>query len=91
MERFKEKYGPWALITGAASGIGAEFAKKLAALGIKLVLVDRAEGPLEATVKSLTSQHGVEVKAIQKDLEEADFLPDILQATDSLEIELTGQ
>jgi short-subunit dehydrogenase len=88
MERFKEKYGPWALITGAGSGIGAEFARQLAALGLNLVLVDRTEGPFEATVKSLTSQYSVEVITIQKDLEEPDFLPDILQATEGLEIGL---
>ena len=88
MERFNEKYGPWALVTGAASGIGAEFANQLAALGLNLVLVDRREDLFHEMTGRLTSQYGIDVRVIQKDLEEPDFLPDILQATDSLEIGL---
>jgi short-subunit dehydrogenase len=88
MERFKEKYGPWALITGAGAGIGAEFANQLANLGFHLVLVDRRQDPLEAITNRLTSQYGIEAKAIRKDLEQPDFLADILQGTDSLEIGL---
>lgn len=86
MKQFKEKYGPWALITGAASGIGAEFANQLAALGLNLVLVDRREDLFDEVTGRLTSQYGIDVRVIQKDLEKPDFLPDILQATDSLEI-----
>ena len=69
MERFKEKYGPWALVTGAASGIGAEFANQLAALGLNLVLVDRREDLFDEMTGRLTSQYGIDVRVIQKDLE----------------------
>ena len=34
----KERFGPWALITGASSGIGKEFARQIAASGINVVL-----------------------------------------------------
>ena len=34
----KKRFGPWALVTGASSGIGKEFAQQIAASGIKIVL-----------------------------------------------------
>ena len=57
-----------ALITGASSGIGAVYAKRLAARGHNLVLVARATNRLEALASELRSANGVEIEIITADL-----------------------
>lgn len=41
MGTFAERYGPWAVVTGAAAGMGAAFASELADRGLQVVGVDR--------------------------------------------------
>ena len=45
----KHVYGPWALITGASSGIGEEYARQVAASGINVVLLARREQRLKGS------------------------------------------
>jgi len=64
-----DEQGPGvALITGASSGIGKEFAKIHAARGGDLVLVARSEDKLAELKQALASEHGVHVMTICKDL-----------------------
>lgn len=57
-----------ALITGASSGIGAEFAHALAARGADLVLVARREERLRELAADVTREYGVAADVIATDL-----------------------
>ncbi len=62
------KYGDWAVITGATDGIGKAFAYALAEMGKNVFLVARTRENLEAFALELTSQYGVNAEVIQADL-----------------------
>ncbi len=88
IEKFKQKCGPWAIVTGASSGIGTEFAKKLAAIGLNLVLVARRKDCLEVLKQNLEQAYNIQVKITAVDLTEPDFLSKIRDLTDNIEVGL---
>jgi short-subunit dehydrogenase len=57
-----------ALITGASSGIGAEFARQLAGRRCDLVLTARRTQMLDALANDLKARHGIEVETLTADL-----------------------
>lgn len=62
------RYGPWAVLTGASSGIGRDLAERLAAAKLDLVLVARREAELHALAAELASRHGIATRVVALDL-----------------------
>jgi len=60
--------GKWALITGASSGLGVEFADLLAAQKVNLVLAARRQEPMEKLASDLRRKYGVDVMVETIDL-----------------------
>lgn len=84
----KNTFGPWALVTGASSGIGKEFARQLAASGLNLVLVARRLPLLEEVGRALADEYGIDYRAVGLDLSQEDFLERLEIVTHDLEIGL---
>src|SRR5258708_35909989 len=70
----KQRFGPWALVTGASSGIGKEFARRIAAAGINLVLVARREALLQDVGRSMAADFKVDYRALALDLSQGGFI-----------------
>lgn len=70
--------GHWSLVTGASSGIGAEFARQLAARGMQCVLVARREDRLQALAEELLAAHGTRCEIIAADLSKPHAGRDVL-------------
>lgn len=68
MKNLRDAYGRYAIVTGASSGIGEEFARQLAAAGVNVILVARRKGPLEVLSAELSRAHGTTNKVVALDL-----------------------
>ena len=63
---------PWALITGASSGIGYRYAEELASRGYDLVIVSNENAALRDAAARVANGYGVEVRPLYMDLAAAD-------------------
>lgn len=81
MRSFRERYGDWALVTGASSGIGREFARQLAAKNVDVLLVARRKHRLEQLAAELTDEHAVRTRIIVADLSQRSGVETVMRET----------
>lgn len=86
MTEFRERYGNWALIAGAAIGLGESFCVALAKQGINLYMIDNREEQLISLSGKLAKTHGIQTMPFCIDLFQADAVEQIMEKTSDNEI-----
>jgi uncharacterized protein len=72
-----DRYGGWALITGASSGIGRAMADQVAGRGMPCLILSNDDEPLQRARDELAAAHGVEIECVCVDLAEPDVAQQI--------------
>ena len=88
MDQFKKRYGEWALVAGAAEGIGQGFTTALAQRGINVVMADCNQDAMKQLDEEIKSLFGVDVKQVHIDLAQPDVTDLLLQSTSDLDCRL---
>lgn len=81
----RDRYGEWAIVTGASAGIGAEFARALGREGMSVALVARREDKLRALAEEIRATAGVETRVLAADLSRLDEIERVARELENLE------
>lgn len=88
ISNFRNNYGPWAIITGASSGIGEAFAHAVAKRGVKPMLVARRKTELERVANNIEMATGIQPTILATDISSATFVDDLIAACSGLDVGL---
>lgn len=87
-KRLLNKYGKWAIVTGASSGIGLELATQLASAGFNLIINARSNELLQQVSRKLEEQFNIQAVPVQADLSEPEGIEKIILQSKSIDIGL---
>lgn len=91
-QNVRKKYGEWALITGASSGIGKSLSEKLLQQGVNIILVALDDDMLAATYKELKQLYGsgCEIRCVGADLTKNSdkYMGDIIKASSDVDVSM---
>ncbi len=87
-EHLLKKYGTWAVVTGASSGIGLALTKQLAEAGFNMVVCARSTNALEGLRNQLMRDYKVAVLVVSADLSDERGVQDLIKATYNLPVGL---
>lgn len=88
MSSFNEKYGPWAIVAGAAEGLGEAYSEALARRGVNIFMVDNQAVPLENLSDRLQKEYEIQTRQLIIDLADDDASEQIMGLTQELDVSL---
>lgn len=83
-----QKYGPWAVITGASDGIGRALVERVAAEGLNVVLVARRDAALRQLAEAVHRGSNVQTRFVAVDLSTPDGPAALIDAVADLDVGL---
>ena len=83
---WKKRYGDWAIVTGASSGLGVDFVRQLARKGMNIILVARRVDMMIAIAEEVENECNVKTQVIGQDLIESDAVDNIRKEVGDKEI-----
>ena len=88
MNNFLLKYGPWAIVVGAAEGLGEAYCMALAKRNMSLVMVDNRLAELTSLANELKNLYSIETATLHLDLNRNDAVKILLETVKSHDIGL---
>jgi short-subunit dehydrogenase len=78
MQKFRDRYGKWGLVAGAAEGLGAAYSMVLASWGVNVIMVDMNKKKMNESALVLKEKFGTEVQTIHADLSKLEYIDTII-------------
>lgn len=85
---FKKKYGPWALVAGAAEGLGEAYSIALAKREVNIIMVDNQSGSLSTLANRIEKEYAVQTLQIHLDLSKSEAAKEIMEEVEKVDCRL---